>query len=108
MVLVGGFPLGKGFASPAQYRGDDYKTALIRNWRALVTFLNTWAVRYDSDGTNLTVAGDLVVTGNLGANGAAAARPAVTGARDTPEAALANLLSALEAQGYITDSTTAS
>ena len=32
----------------------------------------------------------------------------VTGARDTPEAALANLLTALETLGLITDSTTAS
>jgi hypothetical protein len=33
---------------------------------------------------------------------------AVTGARDTPEEALANLLTALETLGLITDSTTAS
>lgn len=38
---------------------------------------------------------------------AGAAKPDVTGARDTPEAALANLLTALAALGLITDSTTA-
>ena len=32
----------------------------------------------------------------------------ITGARDTPEEALANLLAALETLGLITDSTTAS
>ena len=100
--------MGKGFSSPAQYRGDDVKTALIRNWRALVTFINTWAVRYEPDGETLALAGDVTAVGNLGVNGAAASRPEITGARDTPEAALADLLASLDAMGLITDSSTAS
>ena len=64
--------MGKGFASPTQFRGDDIKNALIRNWRQLVTFINTWVVTYDTDATTLalpgdvTVAGDLTVTGTFG------------------------------------------
>lgn len=38
---------------------------------------------------------------------AASAKPEITGARNAPEAALANLLTALAALGLLTDSTTA-
>ena len=38
--------------------------------------------------------------------GSAVVKPEITGARDTPEAALANLLTALDNLGLITDSTT--
>lgn len=61
--------MGKGFSSPAQYRGDQIKTALIRNWRALVTFINTWVPTYESDGVSLVIAGDLTVPGDLTVQG---------------------------------------
>lgn len=96
----GGYLLaGKGFSSPAQFKGEDVKNALIRNWRNLTTFINTWVVRTEPDGQNV------VIEGALGVNGNAAATPDITGSRGS-NAALASLLSALEDQGYITDSTT--
>jgi hypothetical protein len=100
----------KGFAAPAQFRGIDYKNALIRNWRALTTHINKWLVAYDSDGTTLDLAGDVNVAGNLVVTGTIAKGvvPDVSGARDTPEAALADLLTELAGLGLITDSTTAS
>lgn len=52
-----------------------------------------------------SVGGALTVTGDVVANGAAVE---ITGARDAPEEALANLLTALATLGLITDSTTAS
>lgn len=57
-----------------------------------------------------TIAGNLAHTGTkVGFNGTAAiAKPAVSGARNNPEAALANLLTALANLGLITNSTTAS
>lgn len=59
----------KGFASPAQFKGDDVKGALIRNWRQLTTFINTWVVRLDPDGSALTLPGDLTVGGDLTVTG---------------------------------------
>lgn len=55
---------------------------------------------------NVDNKGDLIVRGNLGANGAAPGRPSVTGSRGG-NAALASLLTKLHNQGYITDATTA-
>lgn len=57
--------MGKGFASPAQYRGDDVKGALTKNWRALVTHLNSYVPTFTDGGTNLSLPGDLAVTGAL-------------------------------------------
>ena len=76
----GGFPLaGKGFASPTQFKGEDIKNALIRNWRNLTTYINTWVVKYDANGIDLELAGDLTVAGNIGVNGQVAQRPEITG-----------------------------
>lgn len=57
--------MGKGFASPAQYRGDDVKPALISNWRALTTHLNSYVPTFNADGTTLALPGDLDVAGAL-------------------------------------------
>ena len=60
---------GKGFASPTQFKGEDIKNALIRNWRNLTTFINTWVVTFDSDGNTLDLPGDLNVQGDLTVEG---------------------------------------
>lgn len=57
--------MGRGFASPAQYRGDDIKPALVSNWRALTTHLNSYVPTFNSDGTTLDLPGALNVTGAL-------------------------------------------
>lgn len=57
--------MGKGFASPAQYRGDDIKPALVSNWRALTTHLNSYVPTFNADGVTLALPGDLTVAGAL-------------------------------------------
>jgi len=59
----------------------------------------------DFSTNELTINGKLTVTGDIIANGGAID---ITGARDEPEGALANLLTALATIGLVTDSTTAS
>lgn len=101
----GGFPLvAKKFASPDQYRGEDYKPALISNWRALVTHINRFMPSYEQGTTDLNVPGDLTVEGNIGVSGEVASQPTVTGSRGG-NAALASLLTALENMGLIIDNT---
>lgn len=57
--------MGKGFASPAQYRGADIKPALVSNWRALTTHLNSYVPTFNADGVTLALPGDLTVAGAL-------------------------------------------
>lgn len=61
---------GKGFAFPRQFGRDpkDLPSALSRNNRELVAFLNAFVVRTDDDG-NVTIEGDLHVTGDITADG---------------------------------------
>ncbi len=69
--------MGKGFGSPAQFRGDDksVRTALIENWRALVTYINSYVPSYDAGTNDLTlpdyvdIVGDLDVGGDLDVTG---------------------------------------
>lgn len=98
--------MAKKFASPDQYRGEDYKAALISNWRALVTHINRFMPSYEQGGTDLNIPGDLTIAGSIGVNGEAAQRPSVTGSRGS-NAALASLLTALDGLGIISDNTTA-
>ncbi|NBD36737.1 MAG: hypothetical protein GVY30_12175 [Chloroflexi bacterium] len=58
---------------------------------------------------SLAIAKDLAHRGSYAGfyNKTPITKPTVSGARDDPEAALANLLSAIENLGLITDSTTA-
>lgn len=67
-----------------------------------VEFLNSAGARM----ALLTNAGNLFLTGSIGANGGSATQPTVTGSRGG-NAALASLLSQLEAKGFITNGTTA-
>ncbi|KKN83862.1 hypothetical protein LCGC14_0295150 [marine sediment metagenome] len=74
------------------------------------------AVRIDHTAKKLTVFGEVEIDGALNHDGstvgfygtAPIAKPAVTGARDNPEGALADLLTELANLGLITDSSTAS
>lgn len=54
----------KGFALPRQFRKASLEEALSRNMRELVSFLNSFVVRFESDGTTLLLPGDVTVSGD--------------------------------------------
>ena len=54
----------KGFAFPRQFRQSSLAESLSRNMRELTTFVNSFVVRFDSDGSSLSLPGDVSVTGD--------------------------------------------
>lgn len=61
--------MGRGFAFPRSFRKDTLAESLSRNMRELTTYLNTWVVRFEADGTSLDLPGTLDVTGNTTLDG---------------------------------------
>ncbi len=56
----------KGFAFPRRFKSADSLLAtLSRNNRELLAFLNNFTVRFNSDGSTVTLPGDLSVAGTL-------------------------------------------
>ncbi len=56
----------KGFAFPRRFKSADSLLAtLSRNNRELLAFLNNFVIRFDSDGSTVTLPGDLSVAGGL-------------------------------------------
>ena len=59
----------RGFAFPRQFRQSTLAESLSRNMRELITFLNSFVVRFDDDGETLTLPGAATVGGVLSADG---------------------------------------
>jgi len=57
----------KGFAFPRAFRDSSLAESLARNMRELVTFMNTFVVRFDDGAQNLTLPADLTVVGDVSA-----------------------------------------
>lgn len=53
----------KGFAFPRQFRAASLAESLSRNNRELVSFLNSYVVRFESDASTLLLPGDVTVAG---------------------------------------------
>lgn len=107
--------MGKGFATPRQFRGSgDLRILLQKNWDALLTWLNQYVVTRDDElavdlsaesSVSLpTVTSEGVKLSFYGAT--AITKPNITGSR-SGGAALSNLLNELDNLGIIQDSTSA-
>lgn len=53
----------KGFALPRQFREKSLSESLSRNFRELTSFLNSFVVRFEPDGSSLLLPGDVTVDG---------------------------------------------
>lgn len=62
-------PVGFSFPRHLRKGAADPEVAQERNNRTLVSWLNTFVPTYDSDGTTLTLPGDLIVSNDLTVNG---------------------------------------